>query len=165
MTSDAITITGSNNTILLKGDADTVSVLRGSGNRITLSVTVGTMVLAGKNTTVDGTGKIGTVDTRMVGCTVTAKADHTIDNIDPGLDGVQITMTVPDKVKGRLADCQGQLLRRKGRRYLHCNLVSGRLRDQGLHEQQLRADQRQDLQPHQHFHLHQEYEDQHGDWL
>ena len=35
----------------------------------------------------------------MVGCTVTAKADHTIDNIDPGLDGVQITMTVPDKVK------------------------------------------------------------------
>ena len=29
MTSDAITITGSNNTILLKGDADTVSVLRG----------------------------------------------------------------------------------------------------------------------------------------
>ena len=99
MTSDAITITGSNNTILLKGDADTVSVLRGSGNRITLSGTVGTMVLAGKNTTVDGTGKIGTVDTRMVGCTVTAKADHTIDNIDPGLDGVQITMTVPDKVK------------------------------------------------------------------
>ena len=50
----------------LKGDADTVSVLRGSGNRITLSGTVGTMVLAGKNTTVDGTGKIGTVDTRMV---------------------------------------------------------------------------------------------------
>ncbi len=99
MTSDAITITGSNNTILLKGDADTVSVLRGSGNRITLSGTVGTMVLASKNTTVDGTGKIGTVDTRMVGCTVTAKADHTIDNIDPGLDGVQITMTVPDKVK------------------------------------------------------------------
>ena len=99
MTSDAITITGSNNTILLKGDADTVSVLRGSGNRITLSGTVGTMVLAGKNTTVDGTGKIGTVDTRMVGCTVTAKSDHTIDNIDPGLDGVQITMTVPDKVK------------------------------------------------------------------
>ena len=99
MTSDAITITGSNNTILLKGDADTVSVLRGSGNRITLSGTVGTMVLAGKNTTVDGTGKIGIVDTRMVGCTVTAKADHTIDNIDPGLDGVQITMTVPDKVK------------------------------------------------------------------
>lgn len=99
MTSDAITITGSNNTILLKGDADTVSVLRGSGNRITLSGTVGTMVLAGKNTTVDGTGKIGTLDTRMVGCTVTAKADHTIDNIDPGLDGVQITMTVPDKVK------------------------------------------------------------------
>ena len=86
MTSDAITITGSNNTILLKGDADTVSVLRGSGNRITLSGTVGTMVLAGKNTTVDGTGKIGTVDTRMVGCTVTAKADHTIDNIDPGLE-------------------------------------------------------------------------------
>ena len=99
MTSDAITITGSNNTILLKGDADTVSVLRGSGNRITLSGTVGTMVLAGKNTTVDGTGKIGIVDTRMVDCTVTAKADHTIDNIDPGLDGVQITMTVPDKVK------------------------------------------------------------------
>ena len=99
MTSDTITITGSNNTILLKGDADTVSVLRGSGNRITLSGTVGTMVLASKNTTVDGTGKIGTVDTRMVGCTVTAKADHTIDNIDPGLDGVQITMTVPDKVK------------------------------------------------------------------
>ena len=25
----------------------------------------------------------------MVGCTVTAKADHTIDNIDPGLDGSQ----------------------------------------------------------------------------
>ena len=99
MKADSVTITGSNNTILLKGDADTVSVLRGSGNRITLSGTVGTMVLAGKNTTVDGTGKIGTVDTRMVGCTVTAKADHTIDNIDPGLDGVQITMTVPDKVK------------------------------------------------------------------
>ena len=99
MTSDSITITGSNNTILLKGDADTVSVLRGTGNRITLSGTVGTMVLAGKNTTVDGTGKIGTVDTRMVGCTVTANVDHTIDNIDPGLDGVTITMTVPDKVK------------------------------------------------------------------
>ena len=99
MTSDSITITGSNNTILLKGDADTVSVLRGTGNRITLSGTVGTMVLAGKNTTVDGTGKIGTVDTRMVGCTVTATAEHTIDNIDPGLDGVTITMTVPDKVK------------------------------------------------------------------
>ena len=99
MTSDSITITGSNNTILLKGDADTVSVLRGTGNRITLSGTVGTMVLAGKNTTVDGTGKIGTVDTRMVGCTVTATAEHTIDNIDPGLDGVTITITVPDKVK------------------------------------------------------------------
>lgn len=54
------------------------------------------MVLAGKNTTVDGTGKIGTVDTRMVGCTVTAKADHTNrQHRSQGLDGVQITRSVP----------------------------------------------------------------------
>lgn len=98
MTADSITITGSGNTILLKSDATTVSVIGGMNNRITVSGTVGTMVLAGRNTTVDGSGKIGTVDTRSIGCTVTASAEHTIDNVDPGLSGVQIHMTVPAKV-------------------------------------------------------------------
>ena len=101
----------------------------------------------------------------MVGCTVTAKADHTIDNIDPGLDGVQITMTVPDKVKagGSLTAKVSFSGVKEG---VTCTAIwyqDGS--DQGLHEQQLRADQRQDLQPHQHLHLHQEYEDQHGDRL
>ena len=95
-----------------------------------------------------------------------AKADHTIDNIDPGLDGVQITMTVPDKVKaGGSLTAKVSFSGVKEGVTCTANLVSGRLRNQGLHKQQLRADQRQNLQPHQHLHLHQEYEDQHGDWL
>ena len=98
MSANAVTITGSGNTILLKGDAGTVSVLNGKNNHISLTGTVGTLVLAGKNTEVGGTGKIGTADIRSVGCTVTAAADNTIDNIDPGLSGVQIHMTVPAKV-------------------------------------------------------------------
>ena len=55
--------------------------------------------MAGVGTTVDGKGKATTVDIRAVNCTVSIPADSMIENIDPGLTGVTLSMGVPDKVK------------------------------------------------------------------
>ena len=99
MTSDAITITGSDNAILLKGDADTVSVLRGSGNRITLSGTVGTMVLASRTPRLTAPADRHRRHPHVVRLHGNDKARPHNRQHRSSTDGVQITMTVPDKVK------------------------------------------------------------------
>lgn len=93
-----IEITASGREIDLGGmKADTLTVT-GSGNRITLDGTVGTLLVAGRGTVVDGHGKADAVDIRAIDCKVGVKANSMVENIDPGLAGVGIEFGVPNKV-------------------------------------------------------------------
>lgn len=97
---DTVTIIGSNNTILVDGSVGSVAINGGAkNNKLTLNGTVDNLLVAGVGTTVDGKGKAATVDIRAVNCTVSIPADSMIENIDPGLTGVTLSMGVPDKVK------------------------------------------------------------------
>lgn len=97
---DTVTIIGSNNTIVADGSIGSISVNGGAkNNKLTLDGTVDNLLVAGVGTTVDGKGKATTVDIRAVNCTVSIPADSMIENIDPGLTGVTLSMGVPDKVK------------------------------------------------------------------
>lgn len=97
---DTVTIIGSNNTIVADGSVGSISVNGGAkNNKLTLDGTVDNLLVAGVGTTVDGKGKATTVDIRAVNCTVSIPADSMIENIDPGLTGVTLSMGVPDKVK------------------------------------------------------------------
>lgn len=96
---DTVTITGSNNTIVANGSVGAFSVNGGAkNNKLTLDGTVDDLLVAGVGTTVAGKGKATTVDIRAVNCTVSIAADSMIENIDPGLSGVTISMGVPTKV-------------------------------------------------------------------
>lgn len=97
---DTVTIIGSNNTIVTDGSIGSISINGGAkNNKLTLDGTVDNLLVAGVGTTVDGKGKATTVDIRAVNCTVSIPADSMIENIDPGLTGVTLSMGVPDKVK------------------------------------------------------------------
>lgn len=97
---DTVTIIGSNNTIIANGSIGSVAINGGAkNNKLTLNGTVDNLLVAGVGTTVDGKGKAATVDIRAVNCTVSIQADSMIENIDPGLTGVTLSMGVPDKVK------------------------------------------------------------------
>lgn len=97
---DTVTIIGSNNTIVTDGSIGSVAINGGAkNNKLTLNGTVDNLLVAGVGTTVDGKGKAATVDIRAVNCTVSIPADSMIENIDPGLTGVTLSMGVPDKVK------------------------------------------------------------------
>ena len=97
---DTVTIIGSNNTIMADGSIGSVAINGGAkNNKLTLNGTVDNLLVAGVGTTVDGNGKAATVDIRAVNCTVSIQADSMIENIDPGLTGVTLSMGVPDKVK------------------------------------------------------------------
>lgn len=97
---DTVTIIGSNNTIIANGSIGSVAINGGAkNNKLTLNGTVDNLLVAGVGTTVDGKGKAATVDIRAVNCTVSIQADSMIENIDPGLNGVTLSMGVPDKVK------------------------------------------------------------------
>ena len=97
---DTVTIIGSNNTIVADGSIGSVAINGGAkNNKLTLNGTVDNLLVAGVGTTVDGKGKATTVDIRAVNCTVSIPADSMIENIDPGLTGVTLSMGVPDKVK------------------------------------------------------------------
>lgn len=97
---DTVTITGSGNTILMNGTAGTISINGGAkNNHLTLNKSVDTLLVAGVGSTVDGRGKAGSVDIRAVNCKVSITADSKVENIDAGLTGVSLTMSVPDKVK------------------------------------------------------------------
>lgn len=96
---DTVTITGSNNTIVTDGSIGAVAVNGGAkNNKLTLNGTTDNLLVAGVGTTVDGKGKAATVDIRAVNCTVSIAADSMIENIDPGLSGVTLSMGVPTKV-------------------------------------------------------------------
>lgn len=96
---DTVTITGSNNTIVTDGSIGAVAVNGGAkNNKLTLNGTADNLLVAGVGTTVDGKGKAATVDIRAVNCTVSIAADSMIENIDPGLSGVTLSMGVPTKV-------------------------------------------------------------------
>lgn len=96
---DTVTITGSNNTIVTDGSIGAVAVNGGAkNNKLTLNGTTDSLLVAGVGTTVDGKGKAATVDIRAVNCTVSIAADSMIENIDPGLSGVTLSMGVPTKV-------------------------------------------------------------------
>ena len=97
---DTVTIIGSNNTIMADGSIGSVAINGGAkNNKLTLNGMVDNLLVAGVGTTVDGNGKAATVDIRAVNCTVSIQADSMIENIDPGLTGVTLSMGVPDKVK------------------------------------------------------------------
>lgn len=97
---DTVTITGSNNTIVTDGAVGAVAVNGGAkNNKLTMGGTVDSLLVAGVGTTVDGKAKAATVDIRAVNCTVSIAADSMIENIDPGLSGVTLSMGVPDRVK------------------------------------------------------------------
>lgn len=97
---DTVTIIGRNNTIVTDGSIGSISINGGAkNNKLTLDGTVDNLLVAGVGTTVDGKGKATTVDIRAVNCTVSIPADSMIENIDPGLTGVTLSMGVPDKVK------------------------------------------------------------------
>lgn len=97
---DTVTIIGSNNTIVANGSIGSVAIHGGAeNNKLTLSGTVDNLLVAGVGTTVDGKGKATSVDIRAVHCTVSIAADSMIENIDPGLTGVTLSMGVPDRVK------------------------------------------------------------------
>lgn len=96
---DTVTITGSNNTIVTDGSIGAVAINGGAkNNKLTLNGTTDSLLVAGVGTTVDGKGKAATVDIRAVNCTVSIAADSMIENIDPGLSGVTLSMGVPTKV-------------------------------------------------------------------
>lgn len=100
MQADSLTITGTGNTILLDGAAKAVAIVGGAkNNKLTMNGAADTMLVAGVGSTVDGTGKAGSVDIRAVNCEVTLEADSKIENIDPGLTGITLQMGVPEKVK------------------------------------------------------------------
>ena len=100
MQADSLTITGTGNTIVLDGAAKAVAIVGGAkNNKLTMNGAADTMLVAGVGSTVDGTGKAGSVDIRAVNCEVTLEADSKIENIDPGLTGITLQMGVPEKVK------------------------------------------------------------------
>nr|WP_300186703.1 L,D-transpeptidase family protein [uncultured Agathobaculum sp.] len=100
MQADALTITGTGNTIVLDGAAKAVAIVGGAkNNKLTMNGAADTLLVAGVGSTVDGTGKAGSVDIRAVNCEVTLEADSKIENIDPGLTGITLQMGVPEKVK------------------------------------------------------------------
>lgn len=100
MQADSLTITGTGNTIVLDGAAKAVAIVGGAkNNKLTMNGAADTLLVAGVGSTVDGTGKAGSVDIRAVNCEVTLEADSKIENIDPGLTGITLQMGVPEKVK------------------------------------------------------------------
>ena len=100
MQAERLTITGSGNTIVMNGAAQEVYVNAGAKNtHLTLTQATDTLLVAGRGTTVEGKGKAKTVDIRATDCNVSIDADSKTENIDTGLEGVQIEMGVPTKVK------------------------------------------------------------------
>lgn len=97
---DTVTITGTGNHIVMNGSAASISIDGGAKqNHLTLNGSADTLLVAGIGSTVDGRGKVGAVDIRAVDCEVTVSADSKIENIDAGLAGVTLNMSVPSKVK------------------------------------------------------------------
>ena len=94
-----LTVTGSNNTIIVNGSAGSISINGGAkNNTLTLNGSADSLLVAGVGSKVDGSGKAGTVDIRAVDCNVTVSADSVVENIDKGLSGISIRMGVPTKV-------------------------------------------------------------------
>lgn len=97
---DTVIITGSDNTIVVDGAVGSVAINGGAkNNHLTLNKSVDNLLVAGVGSTVDGKGNAGSVDIRAVDCNVSITADSMVENIDAGLTGVSLTMSVPDKVK------------------------------------------------------------------
>lgn len=99
MDAERLVITGSNNTIKMDGTAGEVVVSGGAKNNVlTLNRAVDSLTVAGIGTRVDGSGRAKSVDIRAVDCEVSISADAKTENIDRGLTGVTVDITVPDKV-------------------------------------------------------------------
>ena len=95
----ALTVIGTGNTITVDGDIGAVAIAYGAqNNTVVFNGDADSLMIAGLGSTVSGNGKVGTVDIRALGCTVTVDAGEIAENIDPGLSGVSIQMNVPDKV-------------------------------------------------------------------
>ncbi len=99
MKAKQLTVTGSNNTITLDGNAENVQLSTGAeNNTLVVNGDVNTMTLSGKGSSVTGSGNVGSIDKRAVQLNIGITADSVVDNIDTGLDGVQIIPGVPVKV-------------------------------------------------------------------
>ncbi len=98
MNARAITVTGSGNTVTLNGNVTTMDISKGADNNtFTINGTAQSIDVAGRNVTLNGSGKAGKITNRYL-CNITLASDSIIDNSDTGLKDVKVVPGVPTKV-------------------------------------------------------------------